>query len=453
MQDAVQSQHTALSLQKPLSTAPPGSTTQPQQSAPGSSAPAASWLGRILSFLVPVLAIFTALVISGVVIWLSTGDLANGWKKVLSAYGGLLEGALGSPKNIAGTLQSSTPYIFAGLAVALAFKCGLFNIGAEGQLALGAISAAYVGYSVKNVPFPLHLLLALAAGLVGGAFWGAIPGLLKALRGAHEVIVTIMMNYIGLQLVQYFLSGPLRDQSPGNVSARTPPIAKSAEMPTLFAGSPWQIHWGVILALLTAGLVYFFLTRTTWGFEIRTVGANPNAARYAGMSVAKNTILAMSLSGMLAGAAGAVEVVGVTHRHELGFGSGYGFDSIAIALLGRNNPFGVVAAALLFGGLRSGATQMQFDTQISASIISIVQGLVLLFVAADAIIRWVYRIKVPSERQTLTLAPAAAMAQAAVVVAPVSDDSFDAGEGSRGGVAAASGSEKYDGPDDGIGKI
>jgi ABC-type uncharacterized transport system permease subunit len=361
--------------------------------------------------LVPVLAVFTALVIGGLVIWFSTGDLL----KVIGpdgAFVGLWKGALGTPRNIADTLTTSTPYIFAGLAVALAFKCGLFNIGAEGQLALGAVSAAFVGYSLQGIPFPIHLFLTLAAGLLGGLLWGAIPGFLKAYTGAHEVIITIMLNYIALSFVQYLLGGPMKDRTPGNVTARTPAIASEAELPTLFPGTPWEVHYGIVLALIAAVLVWFFLSRTTWGFEIRTVGANPNAARYAGMSVAKNTVLAMSLSGLLAGAAGAVEVAGVTHRHELGFGAGYGFDSIAIALLGRTNPFGVVAAALLFGGLKSGATQMQFNTQISASIISVVQGLVLLFVAADVIIRWLYRLKLPSERGALTLAPAAALAAA-----------------------------------------
>lgn len=361
------------------------------------------------AILVPLLAVFTALVIGGLVIWMSTGDLL----KVIGpdgAFVGLWKGALGTPRNIADTLTTSTPYIFAGLAVALAFKCGLFNIGAEGQLALGAVSAAFVGFNFKGLPFPVHLIFALIAGLIGGLLWGAIPGFLKAFTGAHEVIITIMLNYIALSLVQYLLGGPLKDRTPGNVTARTPLIAPEAELPYLFPGTDWQVHYGVILALVAAVLVGLFLTRTTWGFEIRTVGANPNAARYAGMSVAKNTVLAMSLSGMLAGAAGAVEVLGVTHRHELGFGSGYGFDSIAIALLGRTNPFGVVAAALLFGGLKSGATQMQFNTQISASIISVVQGLVLLFVAADVIIRWLYRIRVRSERTTLTLSAAAVLA-------------------------------------------
>lgn len=358
---------------------------------------------------VPVLAVLTSLALGGLLIWATTGDLDT----VIGprgAFAGLWNGAVGSPQRIADTLITSTPYIFAGLAVALAFKCGLFNIGAEGQLAFGAITSAWIGYSLEGIPFPIHMMMALAAGLLGGLLWGAIPGLLKAYTGAHEVIITIMLNYIALQFVQYLLSGPMKDRSPGNVTARTPLVQEQAEIPSMFAGTPWEMHIGVVLAVLAAVLVQVFLRRTTWGFEIRTVGANQHAARYAGISVAKNIVLAMALSGMLAGAAGAVEVLGVTRRHELGFGAGYGFDSIAIALLGRSNPYGVVAAAILFGALKSGATQMQFNTQISASIISVVQGLVLLFVAADVIIRWLFRLKVPSQRGALTLEPAAALA-------------------------------------------
>jgi general nucleoside transport system permease protein len=363
----------------------------------------------INSLAVPVLAVFTALVLGGLLIWVTTGDLMT----VIGpdgAFAGLWNGAFGTPQRIADTLVTSTPYIFAGLAVALAFKCGLFNIGAEGQLAFGAVTAAWIGYSIQGVPFPVHMLLALAAGLLGGLLWGAIPGILKAYTGAHEVIITIMLNYIALQFVQYLLSGPMKDRSPGNVTARTPLVQDEAEIPAMFAGTPWEMHIGVLLAVGAAVLVQIFLSRTTWGFEIRTVGANQHAARYAGISVAKNLVLAMALSGMLAGAAGAVEVLGVTRRHELGFGAGYGFDSIAIALLGRSNPYGVVAAAVLFGALKSGATQMQFNTQISASIISVVQGLVLLLVAADVIVRWLFRLRVPSQRGALTLEPAAALA-------------------------------------------
>jgi ABC-type uncharacterized transport system permease subunit len=380
---------------------------------PAASVPPARWRGFVRSVVntmaVPVLAVVTAFVLGGLLIWVTTGDLMT----VIGprgAFAGLWNGAFGTPQRIADTLLTSTPYIFAGLAVALAFKCGLFNIGAEGQLAFGAVTAAWIGYSLEGIPFPVHMMLALAAGLLGGLLWGAIPGLLKAYTGAHEVIITIMLNYIALQFVQFLLSGPMKDRSPGNVTARTPLVQPEAEIPTMFAGTPWEMHIGVLIAVLSAVLVQAFLRRTTWGFELRTVGANQHAARYAGISVARNLVLAMALSGMLAGAAGAVEVLGVTKRHELGFGTGYGFDSIAIALLGRSNPYGVVAAAILFGALKSGATQMQFNTQISASIISVVQGLVLLFVAADVIIRWLFRLKVPSQRGALTLEPAAALA-------------------------------------------
>ncbi|MEO8285701.1 MAG: ABC transporter permease [Chloroflexota bacterium] len=389
----------------------------PPEIPPDSSARRNFVIALLQSFAVPLLSVFTALVIGGLVIWATTGDLF----KVIGpngAFVGLWQGAVGSPQNIAGTLMTSTPYIFAGLAVALAFKCGLFNIGAEGQLAVGAISSAFVGYAVTGLPFPVHVFLALAAGLFGGLIWGAIPGFLKAYTGAHEVIITIMLNYIALSLVQYLLGGPMKDRSPGNVTARSPLIKPEAEIPNFFVGTPWQMHYGVLLAFLAAFLVYFFLKRTTWGFQIRTVGANQHAARYAGMSVPRNIVLAMALSGLLAGAAGSVEVLGVTYRQELGFGSGYGFDSIAIALLGRTNPFGVVAAAILFGGLKSGATQMQFNTQISGSIISVVQGLVLLFVSADVIIRWLYHLRLNSDRTTLALAPSA---MAAIIPTPVVD--------------------------------
>lgn len=380
------------------------------------------WAQSGRAFLVPILAIFTALVLSGIVIWITTGDL----QKVIGAKGafaGLWQGAVGTPANIAETLMTATPYIFAGLSVALAFKCGLFNIGAEGQLAAGAVTTAFVGYAIQGVPFPIHLILALAAGLLAGLVWGAIPGVLKAFTGAHEVIITIMLNYIALGIVQYLLGGPMKDRTPGNVQARTPLIAPEAELPQLFAGTDWQMHLGVPIAVLAAALVYWFLKRTTWGFEIKTVGANPHAARYAGMSVARSIILAMGLAGMLAGAAGAFEVAGVTRRHELGFGAGYGFDSIAVALLGRTNPFGVVAAAVLFGGLKSGATEMQFNTQISGSIISVVQGLILLFVAADVIITWMYRLRVKPVGTSMALAPAALAASvgASAAEAPVDD--------------------------------
>jgi simple sugar transport system permease protein len=348
--------------------------------------------------LVPLLAIFTALVIGGLIIMLTSGDfdrLARGvspdkWT-VFQAYSALIGGAIGSPQAIANTLIKATPYIFAGLAVALAFKCGLFNIGAEGQIALGALCSALVGYSLNGLPIFIHLPLTLAAGMLGGFLWGALPGALKAFTGAHEVITTIMLNYLALLFVTLMLSGPMKDPNPIVVASQTPVLQRSAWLPMLLPSL--GLHSGVLLALVVAGLVFVFLWKTTWGFQIRTVGANPNAARYAGISVTRSIILAMALSGMLAGLGGAVEVTGVnlqgTRYFALGFSQGYGFDSIAVALLGRNHPAGVVLGALLFGALHAGARQMP----IPGDIVSVIQGLILLFIAADAIVRWVYRLR------------------------------------------------------------
>ncbi|MDI6769481.1 MAG: ABC transporter permease [Anaerolineales bacterium] len=347
---------------------------------------------------VPLLAVLTAMLVGGVVIALAGGD-------PFRAYLGLFQGAFGSPKALSETAVWASPYIFAGLAVAFAFKGGLFNIGAEGQLAFGAVMAALIGYALPgwlhiDLPAFIHIPLAIGFGALAGALWAAIPGALKAYTGGHEVINTIMMNYIALNLTSFLLNGPMRDPNPLNVVARTPLIAESARIPPLFEG--FRVHWGFVLALLVAGLVWWLLWKTTLGFEIRTVGANPDAAKYAGINVKRTIVLTMAISGLLAGLAGTIEVTALNHRHELGFSIGYGFDAIAIALLGKTHPLGVVLAALLFAAMRNGATRMQFLTQIPVDIISVIQALILLFVAADAIIRYIYRIRARDERVVLT---------------------------------------------------
>lgn len=303
------------------------------------------------------------------------------------------------PYQLERTIVRAIPFIIAGLAVALGFKAGLFNIGAEGQLYLGGLLAVFVGYSplFDFLPGFTRVIVVLVAGILGGALWGAIPGLLKAYTGAHEVINTIMMNYIAFRLSEWLLNGPMK--RPGSVPV-SPFIEASARLPRFFM-DPIRFHAGFFIALGAAIFVWWFLFKTKWGFELRTVGANPRAARYAGMNIAFNIILAMCMSGALAGLAGTNEVIGVNYNLANAFSSGYGFDSIALALLGRSHPAGVVAAALLFGTLRSGATRMQNVAQIPVDIISVVQALVIAFMAAPAIIRAIYRIKESKSVETV----------------------------------------------------
>jgi simple sugar transport system permease protein len=374
---------------------------------------------------VPALAIFTGLVLGGVIIILTTEEFYIAWQQspveglkaawdiLVTAYGALFTGAFGDPEKIRAALQSgdpalirrafnpffeslvaATPYIFGGLAVALGFRAGLFNIGAEGQIFMGAIFAAFAGYSITGLPTFLHMPLAFLAGALGGAFWGFIPGWLKATTGGHEVINTIMLNYIAYRLSDYLLKGPMK--RPDSFNPVSPTIQDTAKL-TRFFGDPIRFHLGFFVALFMAWLVYWFLFKTKWGFDLRSVGANPNASRYAGMSVVIVTILAMTLSGALAGMAGGNEVLGLNYNLAMAFSSGYGFDSIALALLGRSHPLGVVLAALLFGFLRNGATRMQLTAGIPIDIISVLQAFILIFIAAPAIIRTIYRLKLPAE--------------------------------------------------------
>jgi len=335
--------------------------------------------------------------------------LDGAWGAVRTAYGAMIEGSLGSLSAITRALQSgeralirqafypvleslvsATPYIFAGLAVAVGFRCGLFNIGVEGQLFIGAIFSVWVGYTLKGLPAIIHVPLALAAGALGGALWALPAAILKAKVGAHEVINTIMLNYVAFRLSDWLLNGPM--MRPGTANPVSPNIELSAHLYRFFS-DPIRFHLGFFIALGVAVFVWWFLFRTTLGFELRTVGTNPNAARYAGMSITRNYLIAFGLSGALAGLAGANEVLGVNHNLASAFSSGYGFDSIALALLGKSHPLGVVLAALLFGTLRSGGTRMQNVAQIPVDIIGIVQALVIAFIAAPAIIRGIYRIR------------------------------------------------------------
>ncbi len=376
------------------------------------------------TLLIPLLAVITGLIIGAIFIILTTENvyqafgqsfgagLKASWNTVSVAYVSLFEGAFGSPARMITAIESgdsmavrrafnpfleslvaATPYIFGGLAVALGFRAGVFNIGVEGQLFMGAIFATYAGYAIKGMPAIIHIPIALLAGALGGAIWGFIPGWLKAKTGGHEVINTIMMNYIAFRVSDYLLTGPMK--RPGSFNPVSPTIEQSAWLPRFFE-SPIRFHLGFFIALGVAYLVYWYLFKTTWGFDLRSVGTNPDAAQYAGMNVTRNIVLAMSLSGALGGLAGANEVLGVNHNLAMAFSSGYGFDSIALSLLGNNHPVGVVLASLLFGTLRNGATRMQLNAGIPIDIISILQAVILALIAAPAIIRTIYRLKKPA---------------------------------------------------------
>lgn len=379
--------------------------------AKGKEPPTSNLLKSILdTLLIPALAVFSALVIGGIIIVVTDaavyaafreGGLGTGlaavWTSISVAYGALFSGSLGNAAAISESLVAATPYIFTGLAVAVGFRGGLFNIGGEGQLLVGAAVAVIIGYSFQ-LPAVIHLPLALLGGMAGGALYASIPGILKAKTGAHEVINTIMLNYIAFRFFDWAFTGPLR--RPGGDRPVTAEIFPTAYLPQLFEG--YRFHWGFFLALLTAFVIWWLLFKTTLGFEIRTVGANPNAARYGGIKITRIIVLTMAISGGLAGLAGTNEVLGLNHFLAGGFSSGYGFDAIALALLGKSHPLGVVLAALLFGTLRNGATRMQSIASIPIDIISIVQALVIVFIAAPAIVRWVYRVRAKSEAEGAT---------------------------------------------------
>jgi simple sugar transport system permease protein len=312
--------------------------------------------------------------------------LGASWDKVGGAYAALIRGAVGGYGPLTETTAQAAPLICAGLGVGLAFRAGLFNIGAQGQAIWGATLAAYVGFT-WHLPPGLHLLVAIAAGILGGAVWGGIVGWLKARAGAHEVIVTIMLNYIAAGLLAYLLTTSAF-QRPGRTDPISPVVDWNATMPRLEGG---QLHLGFGIALLAAVVVWWVLDRSTIGFAIRAVGANPHAAGTAGMSVARTTIIAMSLAGALAGLAGVQAALGPTAAGtpvplSQGIVGSIGFDAITVALLGRSRPLGTVLAGLLFGALHAGGLAMQSVAQTPLTLTTVLQALIVLFVAAPALV-------------------------------------------------------------------
>lgn len=295
------------------------------------------------------------------------------------AYRALFRGSLGSVYGVGESLVKATPLILTGLSFALAFRCGLINIGAEGQLYFGALGAILPAAYLTGLPAALHLPLALLGAFIAGALWGYLAGWLKVRFGAHEMITTVMLNYVAIHIVGFLVTGPLVE--PPGMLPQTPLAAPTAQLPRILPGT--RLHLGLIVALASLIFYHVLLWKTPRGFEIRVVGLNPHAARYAGIDAASQTTWAMAVAGGLAGLAGAGEVLGVQLRLRTGLSSGLGFDGMAVALLGGNAPAGIFLAALLFGVLRAGGNTMQMLSGVPVGIISVIQGLVILFVVAE----------------------------------------------------------------------
>jgi simple sugar transport system permease protein len=372
---------------------------------------------------VTTLAIVAALVVGGLIIAFSDPTVLHdfnalmaapgrafsaAWQSVASAYSALFEGAIVNPHTIAAafngsgsvgaifyplsqTCSQATPLILTGLAVALAFRAGLFNIGAASQWIGGSIVATYLGFAL-SLPPVIHAVVCLIGGFIGGAVLGWLVGDLKARTGAHEVIVTIMLNYVMYNLLSYVLGTPTALQLPGQANLISPNIHVNAQLPHV-GGPPPQVGAGFLIAIAAAAAVWWLLARSTTGFEFRTVGANPSAARSAGMSVERTWVLVMLIAGGLAGLSGAVAIQGTFYSLNFQSYGTYGITGITVALLGRARPLGVVLAALLFGALDAGSTVMQAATSVPVDISEVLQGLIVLFVAAPPLIRAVFRLR------------------------------------------------------------
>jgi ABC-type uncharacterized transport system permease subunit len=356
-------------------------------------------LGRLIA--VPAGAILLAFLVGAVVLILSS-PLVTGHLDLLlplRTYWALIQGSVLSLNAIIDTFINAVPLILVGLGVGLGFKAGLFNIGGQGQFLMGALVAAGAGAALAaSSPF-VAIPLALLAGFIAGAIYGFIPGFLKAYTGAHEVVTTIMLNYIAIQIVGWAINGPLRAQ--GASFARSPDVGNAA-LPAIFnAGTGHEAHLGILVPVIVVPVIWWLIYRSTLGFEIRTVGANPDAARYAGMNPRRIVVLAMTAAGLLAGMAGAIEILGREKYLAAAYSTNIGFDAITVALLGRANPIGIVFAGLLLGAMRAGAASMQTQAGIPVQMIDLLQGVILFFLAAEVIVRRVFRIRRAGPAETV----------------------------------------------------
>ena len=338
-------------------------------------------------FILPLAAMFLAMVIGAMIMMATSVAPAT----ILQSFVAMADGSVGSLHAISETLTAAIPLVLAGLGIGLAFRAGLFNIGAEGQMIVGGLATAIISFSITGLPIWLHLPLVLMVGLAIGAIYAAIAGLLKAATGAHEVISTIMLNLIAIRLLDYMLRQPFIQKE-----GRSDPISKAvldtAALPRIleFLDGNLRLHGGIFIMLAAVAVIYWLLFRSKLGFAFRISGENPGAARYAGIRAGLTVVMAMAIAGALAGLAGATQVSGVLGRATPGFTAGIGFDAIAVALLGRSHPVGILLAGLLFGALEAGGRQMQVDAGVSVDMIGIIQALIIIFVAAPLLVRRIF---------------------------------------------------------------
>lgn len=350
----------------------------------------------VQSLLIPLLSVFTAVLVGSILILLDGRD-------PITAFEGLVQGAFIEPRGLLATFRNMTPLVLSGLAVAFAFRSGLFNIGVQGQLIMGSVVAAWIGFAVEGLPPLLHISLAILGAMLIGGLWAAIAGALKAFADAHEVITTIMLNYIAAQFAGWLIStssggsrpGPLASpESVTDAIARTPKILESAKLPIIYSVPPnFTLHVGIFMAIIATVLIMFLLQRTTFGFQLRMTGFSPTAAQYAGVNVKQVTILTMFIAGALAGLAGGIQTLGVNHDYQGNQSLGLGFEGITVAFLAGNNPIAVNFSAFLFGAMDAGTTRMALAADVAKELIQVIQALILMLVAADQIIRRLYRIR------------------------------------------------------------
>lgn len=335
-------------------------------------------------FFIPIVAVVLALLLSALIMLATSVAPEN----IAKSFVALAYGSVGSLAAVSETLTSTIPLVLSGLGIGLAFRAGLFNIGAEGQIVIGGLAAVIASFAITGLPFYVHMPLVLTIGMLAGALYAGLAGFLRAATGAHEVISTIMLNLIAFRMLDYVLRQPFI-QKEGRSDPISKAVLETAELPRLlaFIDPNLRVHAGLVIMLISVALIYWLLFRSKLGFAFRVSGENPDAAKYAGIRAGLTIVLAMALAGGLAGLAGATQVTGVLGRASPGFSAGIGFDAIAVALLGRSHPVGILLAGLLFGALEAGGRQMQVDAGVSIDLIGIVQALIIVFVAAPLLVK------------------------------------------------------------------